>query len=115
MLIVEYDPNNKLVAIADGETAQFVDNALRFHRKYQTKYGIDNMYEITTSNQLVINEFRLAVLRGYIPFDQLTFKFAGELIPVSINAKLYDWPEGFCDLNAKQLASLVTLDRKLRI
>jgi hypothetical protein len=107
MLVVNYDPHNGH-AVPDAKIKEFVKVAIETHEDLG-----NNVVEV--GSELIIGEFRVAIIDGLIPHDQIVFRFEGQVIVPNEYARLPAWPQGFCDYGDTQCRHvLVAASRKLR-
>ncbi|AND75076.1 hypothetical protein pf16_153 [Pseudomonas phage pf16] len=85
MLTVVYDPING-TAVTDGNAEAFAANVL--------KSGLE---QVTVGNTIMIDMFRVLVVRGTIKHTDLKFKYGDVVLSVHENGRLPVWPQGFCD------------------
>lgn len=91
MLKITYDPNNG-VAVPDGKTAEWTDAII-------AKWIEDGKPEtdITIGSSMIVDQFRVRVVRGVLDASELVFLFEHWGIYVYGSGRCTDWPRGFCD------------------
>jgi hypothetical protein len=107
MILIHYFPNADH-AIPDGKIAAYVDDLLAAHAQ------ISNVVR-STSQGTVIQELRLRVARGELPHTDLQFVFDDHKFSLNEYAVIYDWPQGFADLEDRQVTEILTLAMKKRL
>lgn len=95
MLTVVYDPING-TAVTDGNAEAFAANVL--------KAGLE---QVTVGNAIMIDMFRVLVVRGAIKHTDLKFKYGDVVLDVQENGRLNVWPQGFCDTPEDLLLELL--------
>jgi hypothetical protein len=105
MLTIIYDAE-KGEAIPDGLTKKYVDRFV-----LQAKDLPANLVT-TVSSSLVVDEFRLRVVRGEIHPKAIKFVFEGKDIWVEDDGRLASWPLGFCDHVSNTLREIAQAKRE---
>jgi len=98
MITIEFDAINGQ-PIADGLVEEFVINTLSQH-------NTDKNIQISVSNALVIDQFRVFVKNKYISNEMIQFLFQGQIINPTSNGRIEKWPKGFCDHQMYLLSKL---------
>lgn len=113
MIVIQYDPINGK-AIPDGGVPLYVDAALATAREFNP----DNpeLYLLVGSH-LIIDEFRLRIVRDELPHNHVLFKFIGwdnNEYEITCNeyGKLSEWPKDFCDQTSNILMAIAYKRRK---
>lgn len=101
MLKVIFDPDHE-PGTPDGKAANL---AYSFVKCYQEDKV--STVSVTTSSHVVVDAFRLQVVRGEIDHKNLTFEYKGETITIGKNARLSNYPRGFCDHMERNLSELL--------
>lgn len=97
MLKVIYTEENP---IADSKALEYAKNII-----YQYQNNIlnsdfiinENITNISVSNEIVIDAFRICIKRGYIHHKDICFGYKNIEIYSDKTGYLDEWPEGFCD------------------
>lgn len=107
MLTVEYNEHTGTV-VADAAIPNMVEYWLGLHQQGQ-------LSTIAVGNEMLIDQFRLAVLDDQISHEDIMFMYQGEQIKVDTYGKLAHWPTGMCVFVQLQLHRLVLdADKKYR-
>jgi hypothetical protein len=99
LLTVEYNEHIGIV-VADAAVPHIVQYWLGLHQQGQ-------LTTIAAGNEMLIDQFRLAVLDEQISHEDIMFMYQGEQIKVDTYGKLAHWPTGMCDLQQTQLRRLI--------
>jgi len=67
----------------------------------------DTRESVTVSTSNLIMAVRALVYEGKFPYDQVTFRYHNHEMVMDRNARLRDWPNGFCDHNDDWLGRLL--------
>ena len=95
MLHLKWDPVNG-ICVPDGKVAEKVSEILS---NYEFNYHF-------IGSALLINEFRLRIVRGEIAASEVRFIVGGEDMFANSSGRFDHWPRGFCDLGHIQLIEL---------
>ena len=96
MLHLKWDPVNG-ICVPDGKVAEKVSEIL------------SNLHEFNyhfIGSGLLINEFRLRIVRGEISASEVRFIVGGEDMFANSSGRFDHWPSGFCDLGLNQVIEL---------
>lgn len=105
MLVVEYDARNG-GAIPDGLVEEYVKQEIMIHEALKEQGGGDR--HICTGGEVVVNGFRLAIVKGEIKANEICFLFKGEKIQANKYGNLESWPIGFCDIGMDLAGDILT-------
>lgn len=94
-LRITYDATNG-TAIRDGQADMIAE--MLIHK--------DGLVCFETASSSLITSVRVAIKKGLIPFQKVTFVFDGKEIKPDVNGRLPEWPKGFCDHESIRLAIL---------
>lgn len=100
MLTVIYDKDSD--STPDHLAAQTAENAIK---AYLEKPGVDQ--EFSTSSFIMVEAFRVMVVRGKLKHTELEFEFEDQTITVDERVQLSSWPKGFCDIFDNFLSELL--------
>lgn len=95
MLTIEYDPINGS-AVPDGKAVAFATEAVNAHQMSPRDETV------VISNELVVDAFRVLVVRKVIHHTDIQFKYKNIIIRACPTGQLDAWPDGFCS-NAETL------------
>jgi len=108
MLIVKYDPSEGTIK-SDDHIESWVETLC-------AENVIGECLKIVVGGFMAIEMFRLAVVRGWIRPDELSFEYEVDdsIIRISINSKgsLDQWPRGFGDMHGDMISELIGLKLK---
>ena len=65
--------------------------------------------DVTITQELLVDAIRLTMRNNNIPHENVIFIFGDNIIQVTKDYKLSDWPVGFCDTWDKIVGDLITL------
>jgi len=88
---ITYDPLNGHV-ISDGRIPEYINNLVE---KYKQKDSSDIV--LCIGSELMIHAIRVAIKKGQFYFEDIVFKFNGEVVTMNKDARPQRWPDGFCD------------------
>lgn len=103
MLCLKWDPMNG-ICVPDGKVAEKVSEILS--DLHESNYHL-------IGSELLINEFRLRIVRGEIASSEVRFIVDGEDKFVNSYGGFDDWPVGFCDKVVNQMMEIGSF-RRLR-
>ena len=87
--------------LPDAEVALWVNDLVR---KYETS---KEDYSVTVANEIIVMAVRLAVCQGRINHEDIVFVFMEQEVPMDKNARIENWPNGFCDTYDRILDGLL--------
>ena len=99
MLRIIYDPLDG-EAVADGKASEWVSKRL-IHR-----LTTNGDLTVTVGTEVMINEFRLAVVDKKIKPEEMVFIFKDHILTIREGGRINKWPCGFCDTLVHQLARM---------
>jgi len=97
-VIIHYDPLNGLT-FPDSRNEHLVDEIVN---KYQQGQDV----EVVFGNEIPIYYVRLAVKKGNLNWEDVTFHYGDIVLPVNKDGRLPRWPKGFCDYIETVLSQL---------
>jgi hypothetical protein len=107
MITIQFDAINGK-AVPDGAIPLFVDCALETAKSFNPEQP--ELF-LLVGNHMIIDEFRLRVVRDEIHHKNIQFKFVDangdtHIIPCNQYGTLPNWPKGFCDQPIEILAEI---------
>lgn len=101
MIRIIYDPIDGC-AVPDGQAETWVGDRIDY---YHRRNGID--YDVLIGTEVMINEFRLAVIDKKIKPEEMKFIFKDWTLSINEGGRIAPWPSGFCDTLCKQLSRIM--------
>lgn len=100
-LKVVYMPHNNVKLISDGDAEKYVMDYV--------KDTVDNytVNALLTSQEMIVNWVRIAILRGLISYKDVEFLFEDKIMYPDKYGHIDWWPKGFCDYNDNILSELL--------
>jgi hypothetical protein len=110
-LIICYEPDTPgLELVSDGDMEKYVE-AFCKKANDECHSGDEDRMDLTimhiTSQELMVGYVRLMIRRGIIPHDQVVFWYKDYRLHPDKNARIREWPKGFCDHNDNILMELL--------
>lgn len=114
MIIIEYCRNGE--AISDFNYQDFIKSIKKSisktHNKREFPEITEGLFRVSTS--LPISAIKLEIAKGNINHKEIQFKFKDKLFQPNKYGAILDWPDGFCDIEAKIMEEnlIITFKRK---
>lgn len=99
MITLEYDALNGM-ALPEGMVKPFVIEFIHLHKTKDIK--------LIFGQELILQEFRLALINGVFPINAFQLMFDGQEIKFTYDFKIDQWPKGLCDYSDHCIRDIVS-------
>lgn len=95
------------ICMSDEIIEEWIDNLI-------TRYSFTNDYEVTISNEIIVDAIRLRVIKGEINYKEIEFDYKEQKLYLNEYANFSEYPEGFCTMGLNIVMQILNLQRKKR-